>query len=178
MNSDHGQFDNVTDDDNWPQDEYGGRGSSSSPHRLDAYQEYDEARRLLRDMDDNYYRRRERGFSTHAGHSNEPQFSDEDFSAHPSSSPRPPVDYVRPSDYSIHHGQSPTYHGTQGLPSAFESGQFSRGGSFHGSRRARFADRSPPPDSSSRSHDPDFGDPHSSDRSKGNSRLGRFFLGA
>ena len=178
MESIHGQFDNVTDDDIWPQDDNEVRDSLSPRHQVDSYREYDEARRLLRDMNDNYNRRRERGFLAHAGSDSEPLdyhrpcSSNEDFSALPSSSPRPPVDYVRPSD-SFHRGRSPAYRETA-RPPAFESGQFSHGGHSSGSKRMRFADRSPPPVSPSRSHDPDFDDSHSSRYSKGKSRLGRF----
>ena len=182
MDSDRGQLDNVTDDDIWPQDDGGGRDSLTPPHRVDPYQEYDEARRLLRDMDDNFYRRRERGFSA-GPDSAEPlghyhfDSSDEGFAALPSSNLRPPVDYVRPSDSSVHRGRSPAYHETT-RPPAFESGQFSHGGRSSGSRRARIADRSPPPVSSSRSHDPDFGFPLSSVCSKGGSCQGGLTLGA
>ena len=102
---------------------------------------------------------------------------DENLAALPSSIHCPPVDYIRPSDSSVQRGQSPTYLETA-RPPAFESGQFSHGGRSSGSRRARIADRSPPPVSSSRSHDQDFGPPFSSAYSKGKSCLGRLVLGA
>ena len=183
MNPGQHHFDDISDDD-WSQND----GPSDHQGQVDSHQEYDEARRLLREMDDNYFSRDERrGFMTRFSDDEgnfyyDYEYPDYEDNQDPlpsslSSSFRPPAHYVRPEDDSFRHSESPHNRETSGLPSDFENGQFSHGCPPTGSRRTRFADRSPPPGPSSRSHDSVYGDPRSMDySSKGSSRLGRSSL--
>ena len=181
------RLDDISDDD-LPDDGYvRGRASVFPRNKDSAYDEYDETRRLLRDLDRNYFSRRlERDFMTLFPNSDpdaEPfdlDFPQTDYSDTPWFPPLsqvvhcPPLDYVRPS------GRVESPSETDGFPRSPGAGQAPDGFPSSSGRRTTFSDIRPSARHSSRSQDADL-DSRSffqDSSSRGTSSQGRSSIGA